>query len=78
MVRRLMWEIIGWSLLGVVVLAATPLDTLVIGENEHPASFDPVEGYDSTVDRMMLCAYDSLISYIPGTTTMIPWIAKSW
>ena len=78
MVRRLMWEIIGWSLLGVVVLAATPLDTLVIGENEHPASFDPVEAYDSTVDRMMLCAYDSLISYIPGTTTMIPWIAKSW
>jgi len=64
--------------LAVGVLAATPKDTLVIAENEHPASFDPAEAYNSTVDRMMHCAYDSLITYKPGTTEMVPGIAKAW
>jgi len=63
---------------GMALFATTPQDTLVIAENESPASFDPVEAYNSTVNRMMLCAYDSLLTYKLGTTELVPALAESW
>lgn len=37
--------------------------SLVIAENEPPASFDPVQVDDSTVDEVVIPAYDSLLTY---------------
>ncbi|NHI17709.1 ABC transporter substrate-binding protein [Microbacterium excoecariae] len=37
--------------------------TLVIAENEPPASFDPVQADNSTVDEVVIPAYDSLLTY---------------
>lgn len=37
--------------------------SLVIAENEPPASFDPVQADNSTVDEVVIPAYDTLISY---------------
>ncbi len=37
--------------------------TLIIAENEVPASFDPAQADNSTVDEVVLPAYDTLVSY---------------
>ena len=66
------------------VITATPspkselATTLVIAEQEHPKSFDPMDTDDSTVNRITVLAYDALIQYKPGTTEIIPWLAKEW
>lgn len=62
---------------GVVLQAVTPADTLVIAEKEQPASFDPTGAYNTTVNRVMLCSYDSLFTYKAGTTELLPAVAKS-
>ncbi|MFT4042375.1 MAG: ABC transporter substrate-binding protein [Gordonia sp. (in: high G+C Gram-positive bacteria)] len=38
-------------------------DTLVIAENEPPATFDPVQADNSTVDEVDLPAYNTLLTY---------------
>ncbi|GAB3250612.1 ABC transporter substrate-binding protein [Kineosporia babensis] len=38
-------------------------EALVIAENEPPASFDPVQADNSTVDEVVIPAYDSLLTY---------------
>jgi peptide/nickel transport system substrate-binding protein len=38
-------------------------DTLIIAENEPPASFDPIQANNSTVDEVDLPAYDTLVKY---------------
>ena len=53
-------------------------NTLIIAENEQPFSFDPMFTDDSTVNRMTVLAYDALVQYKPGTTEIIPWLAKEW
>lgn len=37
--------------------------TLIIAENEPPASFDPIQADNSTVDEVDLPAYDTLVKY---------------
>jgi len=37
--------------------------TLVIAENEPPATFDPVQADNSTVDEVVIPAYDTLVAY---------------
>ena len=66
------------------VVTATPepksplANTLVIAEQEHPASFDPMQTDDSTVNRITALAYDALVQYKQGVTEIIPWLAKEW
>ena len=38
-------------------------DTLIIAENEQPATFDPVQADNSTVDEVVIPAYDTLITF---------------
>jgi len=63
---------------GIGLHAITPIDTFVIAKKQHPASFDPAESYNSTVDIMMLCAYDPLVTFKAGTMEMIPAVARAW
>jgi len=37
--------------------------SLVIAENEPPASFDPIQANNSTVDEVVIPAYDTLLTY---------------
>src|SRR5690606_15046697 len=37
--------------------------TLIIAENEPPATFDPVQADNSTVDEVVIPAYDTLLRY---------------
>lgn len=37
--------------------------TLIIAENEPPATFDPIQADNSTVDEVVLPAYDTLVKY---------------
>lgn len=41
----------------------TDSSTLVIADNEPPASFDPVQADNSTVDEVVLPMYDTLVDY---------------
>lgn len=52
--------------------------TLVIAEQEQPASFDPMNTDNSTVNRMTVAIYDALVQYKTGTTEIEPALAESW
>jgi len=51
--------------------------TLVIAENEPPASFDPIQADNSTVDEVDLPAYDSLVKY-DDKGNVVGDLATSW
>lgn len=51
--------------------------TLVIAENEPPASFDPVQADNSTVDEVVIPAYDSLVQY-DGHNKLRGQLARTW
>lgn len=69
------WLLMGAAAVGTVALLAgcaagggsgtgsARASSLVIAENEVPASFDPVQADNSTVDEVVIPAYDSLLTY---------------
>jgi len=59
-------------------LALNPANTLVIAEKEQPKSFDPLDTDDTTVNRMTVVAYDALLQYRAGTSTLVPDLATSY
>ena len=52
-------------------------NTLVVAENEHPFTFDPMITWSEIV-RIAVIGYDSLVQWKPGTNELIPWLAKEW
>lgn len=61
--------------------AAMPTDpranTLIIAENEVPATFDPVQADNSTVDEVVIPTYDALVSY-DKSGKLVGVLAKDW
>ena len=57
---------------------AAPTGTLVIAENETPENLDPANATNSTVDELLLGAYDPLVQFSAGATEVSPRLAKSW
>ncbi|WP_406317501.1 ABC transporter substrate-binding protein [Streptosporangium sp. NBC_01639] len=51
--------------------------TLIIAENEPPATFDPVQADNSTVDEVSIPAYDTLVKYGKGGV-IAPAVATEW
>ncbi|MEV7012593.1 ABC transporter substrate-binding protein [Streptosporangium sp. NPDC051022] len=51
--------------------------TLIIAENEPPATFDPVQADNSTVDEVSIPAYDTLVRYGKGSELQ-PAVATEW
>lgn len=51
--------------------------TLIIAENEPPASFDPIQADNSTVDEVDLPAYDTLVKY-DDSGHIVGDLATSW
>jgi peptide/nickel transport system substrate-binding protein len=58
--------------------AASRADTLIIAENEPPASFDPLQANNSTVDEVDLPAYDTLVKYNAAGKQIIGDLATTW
>jgi peptide/nickel transport system substrate-binding protein len=52
-------------------------NTLVVAENEHPFTFDPMITW-SEITRIAVIAYDALVQWKPGTNELIPWLATEW
>lgn len=52
--------------------------SLVIAENEVPATFDPVQADNSTVDEVVIPAYDTLLTYDEAGTSLAPELATDW
>ncbi|GAA4535871.1 MULTISPECIES: ABC transporter substrate-binding protein [Nonomuraea] len=50
--------------------------TLIIAENEPPATFDPVQADNSTVDEVSIPAYDTLLRY--EGNELSPSVATEW
>ena len=50
--------------------------SLVIAENEPPATFDPVQADNSTVDEVVRPAYDTLVRF--DGTELVPSVASEW
>ena len=57
---------------------AAPSGTLVIADNETPENLDPANASNSTVDELLIGAYDALVQFTAGETTVSPRLAKSW
>ncbi|GGT69703.1 ABC transporter substrate-binding protein [Actinomadura citrea] len=51
--------------------------TLIIAENEPPATFDPVQADNSTVDEVARPAYDTLVRY-DANNKIVPSVATEW
>ncbi|MGI5201316.1 ABC transporter substrate-binding protein [Spirillospora sp. CA-108201] len=51
--------------------------TLIIAENEPPATFDPVQADNSTVDEVARPAYDTLVRY-DANNKIVPSVATGW
>ncbi|MFI0372274.1 ABC transporter substrate-binding protein [Actinomadura sp. 1N219] len=51
--------------------------TLIIAENEPPATFDPAQADNSTVDEVVRPAYDTLVAYGAGNK-IVPAVAAKW
>lgn len=65
------------SLAAVASASAAPTGTLVIAENETPENLDPANANNSTVDELLIGAYDALVQFTAGDTTVTPRLAKS-
>lgn len=52
-------------------------DTLVIAENEQPATFDPVQADNSTVDEVVIPAYDTLVTF-DEDSKLVGELATEW
>jgi len=52
-------------------------NTLVIAENEHPFTFDPMITW-SEITRIAVIAYDALVQWKPGVNELTPSLAKEW
>lgn len=51
--------------------------TLIIAENEPPATFDPAQADNSTVDEVARPAYDTLVKY-DANNKIVPSVATEW
>ncbi|TYK46835.1 ABC transporter substrate-binding protein [Actinomadura decatromicini] len=51
--------------------------TLIVAENEPPATFDPAQADNSTVDEVVRPAYDTLVKYGAGNK-IEPSVATEW
>ena len=83
------WLLLGAAAAGTVALltgcaaggapttASARESSLVIAENEVPASFDPVQADNSTVDEVVIPAYDSLLTYYESTA-LTGLLVDSW
>ncbi len=60
------------------IALAAPSGTLVIAENETPENLDPANATNSTVDQLLVGAYDALVQFKAGETALSPSLAKSW
>lgn len=56
---------------------ATRSQTLIIAENEPPATFDPVQADNSTVDEVVLPAYETLVKF-DDSGRLAPALAAKW
>jgi peptide/nickel transport system substrate-binding protein len=85
--RRARLVATGVALLGATALLAgcasgggdtsARASTLVIAENEPPATFDPVQADNSTVDEVVIPAYDTLVSY-DASANLVGELASEW
>ena len=50
---------------------------LRIAVNEHPATFDPIQSTNTTVNRFNVLAYEALLDY-RADEGLAPWVAKDW
>ena len=60
------------------IAGAAPAGTLVIADSETPENLDPANASNSTVDELLIGAYDALVQFTAGDLTVSPRLAKSW
>lgn len=57
---------------------AQPTGTLVIADNETPENLDPANATNSTVNELLIGAYDALVQFTAGETSVSPRLATEW
>jgi peptide/nickel transport system substrate-binding protein len=62
---------------GSSAVSSSRAKTLIIADDEPPASFDPVQADNSTVDEVDLPAYDTLVKY-DGSGKLVSDLATAW
>lgn len=61
-----------------VAALAQPTGTLVIADNETPENLDPANATNSTVNELLIGAYDTLVQFTAGETSVSPRLATEW
>lgn len=76
LVSALALSVAGLALAGPAL--AQPTGTLVIADNETPENLDPANATNSTVNELLIGAYDALVQFTAGETTVSPRLATEW
>ncbi|WP_022670621.1 ABC transporter substrate-binding protein [Hippea alviniae] len=58
--------------------AISQKDYIIIGTTDKIASLDPAKAYDYLSDNILQNIMEGLVKYIPGTTKIVPAMAKRW
>ncbi len=66
------------SLASIGSAVAQPTGTLVIADNETPENLDPANATNSTVNELLIGAYDALVQFTAGETSVSPRLATEW
>lgn len=51
---------------------------VTVAYNTPPQTFDPIQSLNSTVDGLLIPAYDTLVALAPGAGTVHPEVATEW
>ncbi len=65
-------------LIGGKALAISPKNYIIIGTTDKISSLDPAKGYDYLSCNILQNIMEGLVKYVPGTTKIVPGLAKSW
>jgi peptide/nickel transport system substrate-binding protein len=60
------------------IVLAQPAGVLIIADNETPENLDPANATNSTVNELLIGAYDALVQFSAGETAVSPRLATEW
>ncbi len=62
----------------VSMFAMSAKDYVIVGTTDKVTSLDPAKAYEYFSDNILQNVMTGLVEYIPGTTKLVPALAKSW
>ncbi len=70
--------VLAFGLIASSAFAINPKNYIIIGTTDKISSLDPAKAYDYLSDNILQNIMEGLVKYVPGTTRIVPGLAKKW